>query len=240
MSVRDELYRDYAQTFGAGAEFDFALAERSAPVLRYYLRGWLPSERGARIADLGCGGGRTLFALGRLGYTNCSGVDLSESQVRVAQRACERVELGDALTYLRSSTEAFDLLVSFDVIEHLSKEDALELLRLCFERLAPGGRLVLQTPNAASPFFGDVRYGDFTHEIAFSPRLLATLMVRAGFRDVECREQGPVPFGYSVKSTVRAALWSGVRVGLGLLEMVETGSRGGVYTRVFLASGVKG
>lgn len=239
MSIQDELYRDYAATLGAGHAFDFEAAERGIPVLRHYLRDWLPSDSGARIADLGCGGGRALFGLTRLGYTNCSGVDLSESQLRVARTVCSRVELGDAIAYLRSSEETFDLLLSFDVIEHLSKENALELLRLCFERLAPGGRLILQTPNASSPFFGDVRYGDFTHEIAFTPRLLATLMTRAGFRDVECREQGPVPFGYSAKSTLRAALWRVLRFGLGTLEQVETGARGGVYTRVFLASGRK-
>ena len=34
--------------------------------------------------------------------------------------------------------------------------------------LKPGGRWILHTANAESPFYGRVRYGDITHEQAFT------------------------------------------------------------------------
>lgn len=156
----------------------------------------MPAEKEARIIDVGCGEGRVIYLLQRMGYTNATGVDISESQVR---------------------------------------DEVLEFLNLCKTRLNSSGSLILQTPNASSPFFGDVRYGDFTHELAFTPRLLSQLVSRAGFGDIECRETGPVPVGYSIKSSIRYVVWQVIRMIICLREMTETGGCGlRIYTRVFL------
>ena len=113
----------------------------------------------------------------------------------------------------------------------------MRFLDLCRTRLRPNGRLILQTPNASSPFFGDVRYGDFTHEVGFTPRNLTQLTTRAGFSAIESRETGPVPWGYSVKSTLRYLLWQVFRRMFCLIELAERGGCGDrIYTRVFLLS----
>ena len=132
------------------------------------------------------------------------------------------------------------LLLAIDLIEHLDKHEALAFIARCADRLAPGGRLVVQTPNAASPFFGAVRYGDYTHEQAFTPASLSALLTRAGLTGVETREAGPVPWGYSTRSTVRYCGWRIVRAALALVNLAETrGSGGGIWSRVFLASAIK-
>lgn len=54
------------------------------------------------------------------------------------------------------------------------------------------------------------------------------------------RECGPVPWGYSLISTVRYGLWRLIRLGLFSYNLIETGSKDdGVLTRVFLSSAVK-
>ena len=238
---RESLYAGYASDFkNSTGIFDYASADRWTACLRYYLREWLPSDRAARVIDLGCGDGRVIYCLGELGYRNVSGVDLSDSQLELARQVSSAVQKADVLDYLSESTQTADLIVSFDLIEHFRKEEALTFLEGCYTRLNAGGRLILQTPNAASPFFGAVRYGDLTHELAFTPGLLAQLMTRAGFSSVNAREMPPVPNGYSFKSTFRYLVWRCVRAVLGFIDLVETGSRGGgIYTRVFVISGVK-
>jgi hypothetical protein len=51
---------------------------------------------------------------------------------------------------------------------------------------------------------------------------------------------GPVPFGHSVASTLRAGIWQAFRLVFKIWNIAELGSAGsGVFTRVFLVSGVK-
>ena len=238
---RAAIYRDYARIVqGKGSAFDRAAADRWAPCLDYYLRGWLPGDRDANVVDLGCGDGRFLYLLSKKAYRNLTGVDASESQTAIARQVVDSVENMDALRYLRGCAGEIHLLLAIDLLEHLNKGEALEFIALCASRLRPGGRLIIQTPNAASPFFGAVRYGDYTHEQAFTPSSLAALLTRAGLVRVETREAGPVPWRYTARSTVRYCCWRIVRLALALVNLVETGSGGGgILSRVFLVSAVK-
>ena len=238
---RDEIYRDYAQSVqGKGATFDRREVDRWEPCLAYYLRGWLPARRDARVVDLGCGDGRTLYLLSKRGYADLTGVDASESQTAIARQVLDRVRTEDALGWLRRDSEPVDLLLAMDVVEHLTRGESLEFLALCASRLRPGGRLVLQTPNAASPFFGAVRYGDITHEQCFTPESLGALLLRAGLTGVEAREAGPVPWGYSLASTLRYGAWRLVRTLFALVNLIETGGAcPQALSRVFLISAVK-
>ncbi len=235
---RTILYEDYAESFkNSTGRFDHVAADKWAPCLKYYLRHWLPVEKKARIIDLGCGEGRILYLLKQMGYTNVEGVDISESQLQIARQVSDSVVKADVIEYLKNTSAKYDLIISLDVIEHFHKGNALDFLDFCRSRLSANGRLVLQTPNASSPFFGDVRYGDFTHELGFTPRLLSQLIRRAGFQSTEVRETGPVPKGYSIKSSIRFVIWQFVRLIYCLLESIETGGCGDqVYTRVFLIS----
>ena len=237
---RAAAYRDYPQLAGGAATFDREAADRWAPCLDHYLRGWLPERRDARIADLGCGDGRLLYLLSKRGYGNLTGVDVSEAQTRIARQVADPVLTMDAADWLRECDEPLDLVLAIDLVEHLTRNEALEFLDLCAARLRPGGRLILQTPNGQSPFAGAVRHGDITHEQCFTPSLLAALLERAGLTGVETREAGPVPRGYSFRSTLRYGCWRIVRGAFALVNLVETGKTGdAVLTRVFLASAVK-
>lgn len=121
-----------------------------------------------------------------------------------------------------------------------SKDEVLRFLDAAYAALKPGGRLILQTPNLEGPLAGQYRYGDFTHEVGFNPNALRRLMQLVGFEAIEARECDPPPLGYSVFSTIRAALWQLVRGSLALYNLIETGATGDrVFTRVFLISGIK-
>ena len=123
---------------------------------------------------------------------------------------------------------------------HFYKDEVLRFLDACNNALKPGGRLVLQTPNADSPWGMSIRHGDFTHEVGFNPNALTRLLSLTGFQAIESRETGPIPLGHSIKSTIRFFIWQIIRAGLKLWNLAETGSAGsGIFTRVFLIAGKK-
>jgi SAM-dependent methyltransferase len=166
------------------------------------------------------------------------GVDVSPEQISIARQVADVVE-GDATEFLESNADRLDLVIGLDIVEHFKKDEALRFLDACYSALKPGGRLILQTPNGASPWALSAMHGDITHETFFSPELLQRTALVVGFHSVSLREMGPVPLGYSLFSSVRWLLWQLIRAGTAMRNMIETGSTNGVYSRVFLLSAIR-
>jgi 2-polyprenyl-3-methyl-5-hydroxy-6-metoxy-1,4-benzoquinol methylase len=240
-SYRKRIYEKYASKFhDAGQNFDPVAAVRLGKGYDYYFRNWLSASRDASILDLACGGGNLLYYFKERGYACLTGVDISSEQVQLARQVTPNVFEGNVLDFLRIHPNAFDCLLGVDIIEHLYKTEVLNFLDLCFSALRPGGRLILQTPNADSPWGTMLRYGDFTHEVIFNSKSLLYLLALSGFKESEARELGPVPWGYSMASTGRYVAWQFIRVMLKLWNLAETGKSGsGIFSRVFLVSGCK-
>ena len=168
------------------------------------------------------------------------GVEISPEQAQIARQVTPHIHQQDVLAYLKARQGSLELITALDLIEHFRKDEVLEFLDLCYQALTTGGRLILQTPNAASPWCSAIRYGDFTYEVCFTPSLLKSLLQMLGYRNIEAREQGPVPKGNGCKNTVRYYLWRGFGAAMSLWSLVECGSPGEtVRTRVFIASAVK-
>ena len=109
------------------------------------------------------------------------------------------------IDFLGKHYETFDLITGLDFIEHLHKDEVLRFLDGCYEALKLGGRLILQTSNAESPWVSSIRYGDFTHEACFTPKAL-TILLNLWIVLIEVREMGPVPWDYSIKSAIRYSM----------------------------------
>lgn len=102
-----------------------------------------------RVLDVGCGDGAFLSMI------NCDfkqGIDLNREAVIKARYRGLNVQ-HQSLDSLPHS--AFDTITLFQVLEHVT--DPIGLLRSLFERLAPGGRLIISVPNNDG-FMGDVAY----------------------------------------------------------------------------------
>ncbi len=238
---RTRTYQEYASYVqGLGEQFDAEAAARFARGYAYYLRDWLPDDSSAHISELACGSGRLLYLLREEGYRHVQGVDLSPQQIHIAGQVVDDVVHADVFDYLQGYRNQFDLLIALDLVEHLDKDEGLHLLDLCFRALKPGGRLILQTPNAGSPWGAQYRYADITHETAFTTGALSVALKLARFERIELREKGPIPWGYSLASTARYVFWQGIRLCLQFWNLVEMGSPGdGIYTRIFLVSAIK-
>lgn len=238
---RLRIYEKYGENFqDAGARFDETSAGTWSKAYRHYFRGWLPQDKNAAIVDLACGGGRVLHFFRTRGYTKLTGVDISPDQVAISRQVVPDVLQQDVLDFLAQCENRFDLISGLDIVEHFHKPEVFRFLDGCFAALKPRGRLILQTPNADSPWGTMHRYNDFSHEVGFNPNALTRLMRLSGFIDMRAREVGPVPLGYSAGSTLRYVTWQAIRAGLKIWNLAEMGNVGsGVFTRVFLISGNK-
>jgi 2-polyprenyl-6-hydroxyphenyl methylase / 3-demethylubiquinone-9 3-methyltransferase len=110
------------------------------------------AQPAGRVLDVGCGTGFLLERLAERGFSGV-GIDLSPESVDHARRRLAEIGAADRLrAEVGSAYEPpegpFDLIALTDVLEHL--EDPRACLRALRERLAPGGLLVVSTPNRLS------------------------------------------------------------------------------------------
>ena len=103
--------------------------------------------RGKRVLDAGCGAGYGSAELAQVAE-RVTGIDISGEAIEFARAhyALENVAFEEAsATSLPYADAAFDLVVAFEVIEHL--EDWRGFLAETRRVLAPAGQLIVSTPN---------------------------------------------------------------------------------------------
>jgi SAM-dependent methyltransferase len=223
------------------APADAESIRRGGSYLRRVVRQHFPPNRDAAILDLGCGYGSLIYHARRAGYTNVVGVDRSPQQLVEARRlGIDGIVEGDILEYLDSVPDASQhVVVTFDVIEHFTRDELLPFVDAVRRVLKDGGRWIIHTPNGESPLSNRIRYGDLTHEQAFTRTSLGQLLLSSGFRSLECFEDTPVIHG--VVSGVRFVVWKIIRGMLRLYLAAETGNSGSsaIFTQNLLAVAVR-
>jgi 2-polyprenyl-3-methyl-5-hydroxy-6-metoxy-1,4-benzoquinol methylase len=220
-SVRQRLYARYSSLQDTDPETEL---RQRRPYLQRLIRKHFPENRTAKILDLGCGAGALLCCLKEAGYEQAEGVDASLEQVKLARQRGLDVNHSDLFLFLETGQSgAYDLITSFDVLEHLEKHELLQLADEVYRVLAPNGVWLIHTANAEGIFGNRIRCADLTHEQAFTRESLAQLAAVAGFRSCHSFEDRPVVHG--VASMLRWFVWRIGRTLLGMYFTAETGER---------------
>ena len=135
-----------------------AMLHKLNPVRLKYIRDWIDQHwqcdecgrtplDGKTALDVGCGAGLLCEPLARLG-AKVTGVDASPEVIAVARQHASA--MGLSIDYRAGDVQElegqFDLVTSLEVIEHVAEPAAF--LKALARRLAPGGLLILSTPNA--------------------------------------------------------------------------------------------
>jgi 2-polyprenyl-3-methyl-5-hydroxy-6-metoxy-1,4-benzoquinol methylase len=224
-SLRDRLYESYAsQHSGAGS------ADATRLVYRRDIRPLLPPPSAGQVADIGCGSGQLVRCMLADGY-DATGIDVSPEQVARARGAgLTQVTQGDCRRLLRDRPGQLAAVTATDLLEHLTKPEVLATFDAVAAALRPGGRLIARVPNAVSPFGGNIRYGDFTHETWFTARSVRQLALAAGLEPLTVI--GCPPPVHGAASALRAAAWKPISGLFKLMLAAETGAvRGHIVTQ---------
>jgi 2-polyprenyl-3-methyl-5-hydroxy-6-metoxy-1,4-benzoquinol methylase len=147
-----------------------------------------------RVLDVGCGPGTLLGMLDE--EQEAVGVDITSQQIDYAREAYggpRRSFHACALQELPTEIEPFDAVTAVELIEHLPPDHLDSTLRCAIDRLRPGGKLVLTTPNYRSAWplverlvdrLGEVQYY-VQHINKFTRPRLRALLEDLGLREVK-------------------------------------------------------
>lgn len=119
------------------------------PIYGYWLKKLSPDFH-AKIADVGCGNGQLLYELYASGYTDLHGFDPfmeKDSEINSNLRLWKQP--------IEESEISFDLIMMHHAFEHM--ENPLETLQACFDKLNPGGKLLIRTPVADAAIWQEKR-----------------------------------------------------------------------------------
>ena len=135
------------------------VARANGPSMRILLtRRWLPTmpdvverlEAGARVADVGCGGGAAAITMASAyPASDIVGFDIDPRALAIAEEDAAAADLGNVRFEERSATDLpttppFDLVTCFDVVHDLA--DASDALVRIREALADDGTLLMMEP----------------------------------------------------------------------------------------------
>jgi 2-polyprenyl-6-hydroxyphenyl methylase/3-demethylubiquinone-9 3-methyltransferase len=149
---------------------------------------------GKTALDVGCGAGLLTEPLARLG-ASVTGIDASPEVIAVAREHAEAMAL--AIDYRAGDVQEFqcqfDLVTAMEVVEHVA--DPSTFLKALARRLAPGGLLILSTPNATAwsrlmmitvgEGLGRIPKGTHDFDNFIGPDRMKTLLADAGLECVD-------------------------------------------------------
>ncbi|MBN1297806.1 class I SAM-dependent methyltransferase, partial [bacterium] len=122
------------------------IRERQAPYVRFFQN--VPGP----VIDIGCGRGEFLTLLREAGVPS-RGFDSNADMVGICREKGLDVEAIDGIRGLESvAKDSLGGVFAAQVVEHLPSPALIRWLQAAFHALAPGGVLVYETINTASPF----------------------------------------------------------------------------------------
>ena len=184
-----------------------AMLHKLNPVRLKYIRDWIDQHwqcdecsrtplTGKTALDVGCGAGLLAEPLARLG-ARVTGIDATPEVIAVAREhaAAAGLDIDYRAGDVQELDGRFDLVTSLEVIEHVA--DPAAFLKTLAARLAPGGLMILSTPNATgwsklmmitlAEGLGQIPKGTHDFDRFISPERMKLLLADAGLQclDVE-------------------------------------------------------
>ena len=155
------------------------------------LQSFEPYRKNNRLLDVGCGNGDFLLVAKEMGW-DCVGTEFSPKAVEICKSKGLNVLQGDLKT-LTDGLGAFDIITSFEVIEHINTP--ANEVGLMHKHLRPGGLLYITTPNFNSLMrillgqrYDAIVYPE--HLSYFTPSSLNYLMNMQGFKKISIKTTG--------------------------------------------------
>lgn len=142
--------------------------------------------RETSILEIGLGNGSFASWVTSGGWTFV-GTERDRELVDRARRAGFEAHGADRPLSEIAAGRLFDAVVAFDVLEHMSIRDIVQLLKAIRPLLKTDGRVIARLPSGDSPFGRSIQHGDVTHQAVIGSGMVHQLAVVAGYRVVQLR-----------------------------------------------------
>ena len=183
----NDFYRpwlDHSMTYSSAVAFapDQSLEAAQAHKLAHIAR-LLKVTPGSTVLEIGCGWGSLAAHLAQCG-AHVTGITLSSEQLAFARERVAHAGLADLvdlqLRDYREQTGTFDAIVSIEMLEAVGEAWWPAYFRQIQDRLAPGGRAVLQVITIAEDRYAHYRQApDFIQHYIFPGGMLPTRTIMA-------------------------------------------------------------
>ena len=203
MNASNSDYREWKgwveQEFGAvdrTAVLYFAAELREAGILRV---------NELRVLELGFGNG-AFATWASVAGAHYLGTEAIPELVTAARHAGieaypSTIDLADIV-----AAGTLDLVVAFDVFEHLPLQQLEELLVQLSTLLVPGGLVFARVPSGDSPFARAVQHGDLTHRLVLGSSAVRQLALSVGFEVASIRRPAFPVLGLGLKTCIRRSM----------------------------------
>jgi SAM-dependent methyltransferase len=145
----------------------------------------IPRNKDSKILVISCGPGYLVHLLTEHGYTDVLGIDSIEDKVAHAQARNLNCRVARAFEFLDKAVEPYDVIFCEQELNHLTKDEILEFLELCWEKIRPGGTLIVHALNGANPITGaEALAQNFDHYNTFTEYTMGQVLEHSKFVDV--------------------------------------------------------
>lgn len=168
-----------------------------------FKRSGIVSCQGLRIFEIGFGNGN--FA----GYVQSMGGEYFGSEVngnlikRAKDFGLDVFEGGIEQALLSDKFGTVDIVVAFDVLEHMEVADIRSFLLNAAKLLRPDGIIIARVPSGDSPFGRANFHGDITHFTALGSSAVRQLAAQTGFEVIDIGPPSLPILGLGLKRAIR-------------------------------------
>jgi 2-polyprenyl-3-methyl-5-hydroxy-6-metoxy-1,4-benzoquinol methylase len=203
--IPKQLFEDNGHYLGRPADFSDRIIERR---IRLVMGIKDFASKDLSLLDIGCGNGASMFLLANK-MRKCVGIDITDEQLNEFNNHknsndIENCEFKVVDVVTTSSTEKYDRIISFEVIEHLSDESGVQYY---FDSLNDDGILAITVPNKwwvfethgaklpllpwnRVPFFSwlpKIIHERYANARIYTKKRIKKLLEKHGFEIVDCQ-----------------------------------------------------
>jgi len=152
---------------------------------RNYLK-YIPKNKKAIILVVSCGPGYFINLLKNEGYNNILGIDSDPEKIKCAKLKGLSCKVREGFAFLEGNQEYFDVIIAEQEINHLTKEEIIIFLNLCWQSLRKNGTLIIHSLNGANPIIGSEALAqNFNHYNTFTEYSLKQVLKYTRFTEIE-------------------------------------------------------
>ena len=143
----------------------------------------LSTDFDSTILDFGCGDGREMDLMRRIGFKNLTGFDVVRKSATALEFENTIID-PDSIGFLERNTSKFDVIFSRESVYYTPVEEQERLWRAFYEALKPHGKIVVITFNGALSTSSWILQKDLAMKFAFNEKTLHSFPTNVGFSDI--------------------------------------------------------